>query len=139
MNITTIYQMTCGYDIANHWKQKKLLLDTYKIVMDRLCIEGGVHGITWCIRGDCWAMIIGWFVKPYSPARCISYVWNSATRFKYAFMGLRSRDSCRTPFKHLRILPLQSQYILSLLIFVVENNSRIHVNSEMHSFNTRQN
>jgi len=36
-------------------------------------------------------------------------------------MGLRTRDSCRKPFKLLRILPLQSQYILSLLMFVVEN------------------
>ena len=28
--------------------------------------------------------------------------------------GSRPRDSCRELFKHLRILPLQSQYILSL-------------------------
>ena len=54
-------------------------------------------------------------------------------------MGLRPRDSCRKPFKHLRILPLQSQYILSLLIFVMENKGLFHVNSEMHGINTRQN
>ena len=29
-------------------------------------------------------------------------------------MGLGPRNSCRKPFKHLRILPLQSQYIFSL-------------------------
>jgi hypothetical protein len=33
----------------------------------------------------------------------------------------RSRDSCRDLFKNLTILPLQSQYILSLLLFVVDN------------------
>ena len=54
-------------------------------------------------------------------------------------MGLRARDSCRKPFKHLRFLPLQSQYILSLMTFVVENLSLFHVNSEVRGINTRQN
>ena len=51
----------------------------------------------------------------------------------------RPRDSCRELFKHLRILPLQSQYILSLLLFAVDNKNLFHVNSEIHSINTRQN
>ena len=54
-------------------------------------------------------------------------------------MGLRTRDSCRKPFKHFRILPLQSQYILSLLTFVVANKSLFQVNSDRHGINTRQN
>jgi hypothetical protein len=41
--------------------------------------------------------------------------------------------------KHLRILPLHSQYILSLLLFTVDNKNLFHVNSEIHSINTRQN
>jgi hypothetical protein len=53
--------------------------------------------------------------------------------------GSRPRDSCRELFKHLRILPLQSQYILSVLLFVVDNKNLFHVNSEIHSINTRQN
>jgi hypothetical protein len=36
-------------------------------------------------------------------------------------MGKRNWDSCRKLFKELRILPLQSQYILSLLLFVIQN------------------
>jgi hypothetical protein len=36
-------------------------------------------------------------------------------------VGIRGRDSCREQFKKLKILPLQSQYILSLLFFVVDN------------------
>jgi hypothetical protein len=52
--------------------------------------------------------------------------------------GCRSRDSCRELFKKLRILPLQSQYILSLLLFVVYNNDKFKLNSEVYNMNTRQ-
>jgi len=48
-------------------------------------------------------------------------------------MGSRPSDSCRELFKHLRILPLQSQYILSLLIFVVDNKNLFYVNSEIYT------
>ena len=34
----------------------------------------------------------------------------------------RSRDSCKQLFRRLEILPLQSQYIFSVLLFVVNNN-----------------
>jgi len=54
-------------------------------------------------------------------------------------MGPRPRDSFRELFKHLMILPLQSQYILSLLLSVVDNKNLFHVNSEIHGINTRQN
>jgi len=53
--------------------------------------------------------------------------------------GSRPTDSCRGLFKKLRILPLQTQYILSLLLFVVNNKNLFHINSEVHNFNTRQN
>ena len=36
-------------------------------------------------------------------------------------MGIRNRDSCREYFKRLKILPSQSQYLLSLLLFGAEN------------------
>ena len=52
-------------------------------------------------------------------------------------VGLRSRDSCREHFKKLKILPLQSQYILSLLLFVVGNRSYFKENSDIHNINTR--
>ena len=51
--------------------------------------------------------------------------------------GIRNRDSCREHFKMLEILPLQSQYILSLLLFVVDNMEHFRVNSEIHHINTR--
>jgi hypothetical protein len=34
-------------------------------------------------------------------------------------------------------LPLQSQYILSLLLFLVDNRDHFRVNSEIHHINTR--
>jgi hypothetical protein len=52
--------------------------------------------------------------------------------------GSRPRDSCTKLFKKWRILPLQSQYTLSLLLFVMNNENLFHCNSEIHSFNTRQ-
>jgi hypothetical protein len=51
--------------------------------------------------------------------------------------GSRPRDSCRQLFKKLGILPLASQYILSLLMFIVKNKALFQLNSEVHSINTR--
>ena len=53
--------------------------------------------------------------------------------------GSRPRDSCRGVFKKMRILPLQSQYILSLLLFIVNNKNFSHVNSEIHGLNITKN
>jgi len=50
---------------------------------------------------------------------------------------IRGRDSCREHFKNLKILPLQSQYIYSLLLFVIDNWDYIKVNSEINNINTR--
>ena len=51
----------------------------------------------------------------------------------------RPRDSCRQLFKILGILPLMSQYIFSLLLFIVNNKALFQINSEIHSINTRNN
>jgi len=48
-----------------------------------------------------------------------------------------NKDSCRDLFKKLYILPLQSQYIFSLLMFVVKNKDFFKTNSDFHSSNTR--
>ena len=47
------------------------------------------------------------------------------------------RTSCRRLFKELGILPLQSQYILSLALFVVKNMEIFMPNSDIHTKNTR--
>jgi len=52
--------------------------------------------------------------------------------------GYRSRDSCRKLFLNLEILPLPSQYILSLLLFMTRNKNQLEVNSEIYQISTRQ-
>jgi hypothetical protein len=51
----------------------------------------------------------------------------------------RSRDPCRWLFKWLEIMPLQSQYIFSVLLFVVENKELYTLNQNIHNINTRCN
>jgi hypothetical protein len=51
--------------------------------------------------------------------------------------GIKNRDSCREYFKKLKILPLQSQYLLSLLLFIAENTDYFKVNTKIHNFNTK--
>ena len=52
-------------------------------------------------------------------------------------VNVRNRESCRELFKKLHILPLHSQYIISLLLFVVKNINMFKFNSMVHSINTR--
>lgn len=53
-------------------------------------------------------------------------------------VGCRSSESCQNLFKKLQILPPKSQYIFSLLLFVVFNKDQFIVDSETYSINTRQ-
>jgi len=52
-------------------------------------------------------------------------------------MGHGNKESCRNLFRELNILPLMSQYILSLLTFVSNNKEQYFANSEIHNINTR--
>jgi hypothetical protein len=52
-------------------------------------------------------------------------------------MNVSKGESCCELFKHLNILPLQSQYVLSLSLFVVNNLNMFKPNSMFHSINTR--
>jgi len=52
--------------------------------------------------------------------------------------GCGNRVSCRNLLKKLQILPLTSQYKLSLLIFVVQNKNFFLTNTDNHNIDTRQ-
>ena len=51
----------------------------------------------------------------------------------------KPRDSCREVFKNMQILTLYSQYIYSLILFVVNNKYLFTTNNEIHEHNTRNN
>jgi hypothetical protein len=76
--------------------------------------------------------IIFWGNSPFS-----MHIFRIRKRIIRVMSGLRPRDSCRV--KDWGILPLQSQYIFSLLTFVVNNMGLYHTTSQFHGFNTRRN
>jgi hypothetical protein len=53
-------------------------------------------------------------------------------------IGSRNRVSCRNLFRRLEILPLASQYIVSLRLYVVNNKNLSILNWENHNTSTRQ-
>jgi hypothetical protein len=48
------------------------------------------------------------------------------------------RESCRNLFKELGTLPLRSQYIYSLMMFVIKNREKFVINKDYHELKTRQ-
>jgi len=48
-------------------------------------------------------------------------------------MNARNRDSFHQLFKNLKILPLKSQFIFSILSFVAENRDSYESNPEIHN------
>lgn len=77
--------------------------------------------------------IIFWGNSSYS-----NTIFRSQKRVIRIMMNADNGQSCRELFRRLNILPLYSQYILSLLLFVVKNLHLFRRNSTIHSFNTRQ-
>jgi hypothetical protein len=48
------------------------------------------------------------------------------------------RESCRDLLKELNMLPLKSQYILSLIMFVIKSKEYFFKNNDCHGLYTRQ-
>jgi hypothetical protein len=53
-------------------------------------------------------------------------------------MNSSRNASCQQLFKELKILPVQSQYIFSILSFVIKNEDQYLFNSQVHKINARQ-
>jgi hypothetical protein len=70
------------------------------------------------------------------PHRMSTYL-NFKKRIIRITMGTRPKDSFREYFKTLQILPLASQYILSVALFMIHNKDLFKINSEIHKFNKR--
>jgi hypothetical protein len=52
-------------------------------------------------------------------------------------MNTDNKDPCHELFKKIYILPHYSQYIFSLIQFVIRNSGLFKTNSDVHNFNTR--
>lgn len=52
-------------------------------------------------------------------------------------MGIRQQESCRKWFKELKILPLQSLYIYSTLLYIHKNKRQFSTLGINHSYETR--
>jgi len=77
--------------------------------------------------------IMFWGNSPHRPV-----IFKMQKRVIRILMEIGYRESCRESFKDLKILTLSSQYILSLLLFVVHNRGYFASNSLYYNVNTRQ-
>ncbi|PNF40377.1 hypothetical protein B7P43_G01597 [Cryptotermes secundus] len=78
--------------------------------------------------------LVFWGNSPYS-----IHIFSLQKRAIRIIMNSGNRDSCRELFTELEILPLQSQYIFSLAMFMVNNKDQFKFNSELYNRNTRYN
>jgi len=76
--------------------------------------------------------IIFWGNQPYSEK-----IFKLQKRVIRIITHSRMRDSCRDLFKRLDILPLYSQYIFSISIFVRKNKHLFTTNNQIHNLHTR--
>jgi hypothetical protein len=66
----------------------------------------------------------------------VSRVFKSQKKINRIISGVGSGDSCRGLFRKLDILPLSCEYILSLMLFVIDNQNNFHSGLEVHGLNT---
>jgi hypothetical protein len=76
--------------------------------------------------------IIFWGISNYS-----KNIFKIEKRIIRIIMNVDNRTSCRSLFKQLGPLPLQSQYIFSLMMFVAKNRQPFVINANVHNFLTR--
>ena len=86
---------------------------------------------------SCFHSIITYGLIFWGNSHCSSITFRLQKINIRIIVGIRGRESCTEHFKRLKILPLQSQYILSLSLFVINNRGCFMVNSKMHDINTR--
>ena len=80
-----------------------------------------------------WVMVWSFGVTPLVAGR----VFKLQKRIIRIIANKKPRDSRREVFKSMRINTLYSQYIYSLILFVVNNRYIFATNSEIHKHNTR--
>jgi len=130
------------------------------IIDNKLSWKGHIDYITLKLNSACYSMGA---VKPFVSQDTLKIIyysyfhsimayglpfWGSSTESIKVFklqkrvirvmMGCKSNQSCRELFTKLRILPLPSQYILSLLMFLNKNKDQFTANAQIYHCATRQ-
>jgi len=74
----------------------------------------------------------------WGQSSCSSTIFSMQKKAIRIMEGCGNRVSCRNLFRKLQILPFAAQYMLSLLMFAVQNKSLFSTNIENHNIDTRQ-
>jgi len=77
--------------------------------------------------------ILFWGNSPHSPI-----IFKMQKRVLRILVGVGCRNSCRELFKEQKILTLTSQYIFSLLLFIIQNRGHFASNSSFHNISTKK-
>jgi len=110
-----------------------------------VCVYVCVYVCTYMCVCVCVCMCVCMYVCMYACICVCMYVCMCNNIFKIQKRIIRilankgRRNSCRNLYKQLQILTLPSQYIFSLLIFVVRYRDLFLFNSEIHDINTHFN
>jgi len=65
-------------------------------------------------------------------------IFKTQKRINRIIMNSSKNASCQQLLKELNILPIQSQYIFSIPLFVIKNKDQYLFNSQVHKINTSQ-
>ena len=83
--------------------------------------------------------IISYGIKFWSISTYSKIIFKTQKRIVRIITNSGNKDSCHNLFKKLCILPLQSQYVFSLLMFVIKNKNLFKTHMDIRSSNTRFN
>jgi hypothetical protein len=72
--------------------------------------------------------LIFWGNSPYSV-----HIFRLQKKVIRIITSTRNRETCRSWFKRLKVLPLQPQYIYSILSFVIDNMNQFTSNFTVHN------
>ena len=82
--------------------------------------------------------ILSYGIKFWGNSSYSDDIFKIQKRIIRIIMNSSRNASCRQLFKDLNILPIQSQYIHSILLFVTKNKDQFLSTSQVHKINTRQ-
>jgi hypothetical protein len=101
-----------------------------------------MQGISWQVEQQlasqerlCYIYVV---FNHYSSVGSDRTLYDTKKKVVRLMTGYSNRHSCRNLFRQLGILPLKSQYIYSVLLFVLKNRKLFTTNHDAHNLQTRQ-